>query len=82
MCSFDTRKLPGWENEARVRCGDLQIRLCTAADKAAISAPILWLSLRDRRLAVGFGLVPSIPLFRSVRDYSRRASCSTVPMRE
>ncbi len=46
----------------------------------AVSAPFLWLSLRDWRLAVGSGLVPSIPVFRSVRDYSRRAQCSTVPM--
>ena len=39
----------------------------------AVSAPLLWSSLRDRRLAVGCGLVPSIPVSRSVRDYSQRA---------
>jgi len=44
-----------------------------AADKGWVSAPPLWLSLRDWRLAVGSGLVPSIPVFRSVRDYSQRA---------
>jgi hypothetical protein len=39
-----------------------------------ISAPFLWLSpflwssLRDPRLAVGFRLAPSTPVFRSVRD--------------
>jgi hypothetical protein len=32
--------------------------------KGAVSAPLLWLSLRDWRLAVGSGLVPSIPVFR------------------
>jgi hypothetical protein len=39
-----------------------------------VSAPLLWLCLtRDWRLAVGSGPVPSIPAFRSVRDYSQRA---------
>jgi len=39
------------------------------ADKVAVSAPLLWLSQkRDWRLAVVSGLVPSIPVFRSVRD--------------
>jgi hypothetical protein len=32
-----------------------------------------WLSLRDWRLAVGSGLVPSIPVFRLLRDCSQRA---------
>jgi hypothetical protein len=35
-------------------------------------------SLRAWRLAVGSGLLPSIPVFRSVRDYSQHAQCSTV----
>jgi hypothetical protein len=39
----------------------------------AVSAPPLWLSLRDWRLAVGSGLAPSIPVFRLVRDCSQRA---------
>jgi hypothetical protein len=43
------------------------------ADKGGVSAPLLWLSLRDWRLAVGSDLAPSIPVFRSVRDYSQRA---------
>ena len=48
--------------------------------QGAVSAPLLWLCLtRDWRLAVGSGLVPSIPVFRSVRDYSQHAQCSTVP---
>ena len=38
------------------------------ADKGAVSAPPLWWFLRDRRLAAGSHLVPSIPMFRSVRD--------------
>jgi hypothetical protein len=33
-----------------------------------ISAPYLWWSLRDRRLAVGSALAPSIPVCRSVPD--------------
>jgi hypothetical protein len=33
-----------------------------------ISAPFLWLCLRDPRLAVGSRLARSIPVFRSVRD--------------
>jgi hypothetical protein len=45
------------------------------ADKGAVSAPapLLWSSLRDRRLVVGSGLVSSIPVFRLVQDYSQRA---------
>ena len=39
----------------------------------AVSAPPLWLSLRDWRLAVGSGLAPSIPVFRLVRDCSQHA---------
>jgi len=41
--------------------------------KVPVSAPLLWLSLTDWRLAAGSGLVPSIQVFRSVRDYSQRA---------
>jgi hypothetical protein len=41
--------------------------------KVPVSALPLWLSLRDWRLAAGSGLVPSIQVFRSVRDYSQRA---------
>jgi hypothetical protein len=51
-----------------------------APDGTAVSAPLLWVSLRAWRLAVGSGLLPSIPVFRSVRDYSQHAQCSTVPM--
>jgi hypothetical protein len=46
----------------------------------AFSAPLRWFPLTDWRLAVGPGLAPSIPVFRSVRDYSQHAQCSTVPM--
>ena len=47
-------------------CGHLkwQLRTRQVADKVAVSAPPLWLW----RLAVVSGLVPSIPVFRSVRD--------------
>ena len=41
-----------------------QLRTRQVADKVAVSAPPLWLW----RLAVVSGLVPSIPVFRSVRD--------------
>jgi len=41
--------------------------------KVPVSVPLLWQSLRDWRLAAGSGLVPSIQVFRSVRDYSQRA---------
>jgi hypothetical protein len=47
---------------------------------AAVTSPLLWLSLKDWRLEEGSGLLPSIPVFRSVRDYSQHAQCSTVPM--
>jgi hypothetical protein len=58
----------------------LRSREAEAADKGEVSAPLPWLCLtRDWRLAVGSGLVPSIPVFRSVRDYSQHAQCSTVP---
>ena len=50
------------------------------AESVAISDPLLWLSLKDRRREAGSGLTPSIPVFRSVRDYSQRGWCSTVPM--
>jgi hypothetical protein len=46
----------------------------------AISAPLLWLSLRDLRLAVGSRLALSIPVFRSVQDWAEREECSTVPL--
>jgi hypothetical protein len=45
-----------------------------------VSAPLLWLCLtKDWRLAVGADLVPSIPAFRLVRDYSQHAQCPTFP---
>jgi hypothetical protein len=52
------------------RRGNLQIACVPPLIKVAVSAPPLWLSLRDWRLAVGSGLVSSIPVFRSVRDYT------------
>ena len=48
--------------------------------QATVSVPLPWLCLtRDWRLAVGSGLVPSIPAFRLVRHYSQHAQSSTVP---
>ena len=38
------------------------------ARQEAVSAPLLWFPLSDRRLAVGSGLAPLIPVFRLVRD--------------
>ncbi len=62
---------------ALILCGEAEAReqssIRQVADKDAGSARPLWLSLRDWQLAVGSGLVPSIPVFRSVRDYSQRA---------
>jgi hypothetical protein len=55
------------------------VQIITDAFKA-FSAPLPRFPLTDWRLAVGPGLVPLIPLFRSVRDYSQHAQCSAVPM--
>jgi hypothetical protein len=49
-------------------------------ESVAVSALLPWLSLKDRRLEAGSGLLPSIPASRSVRDYWQHGWCSTVPM--
>ena len=54
------------------------VQIITDAFKGRSARRSLCLT-RDWRLAVGSDLVPSIPAFRSVRDYSQHAQCSTVP---
>jgi hypothetical protein len=48
-------------------------------NKAAVSAPRPWLSLKGPRLAAEYGPALLIPVSRSVRDWSQHDWCSTVP---